>query len=300
MLGVVVANRSFQYGFGPFGSKSTPLHTVLTTSDGVELRYQRSGAGAPVVLLHTLRTQLEYFEAVLERLEAEPLELIAVDLPGHGHSSAPRTDYSAGYFTDAVVQLLDELDVRGATIVGESIGATIALTLAAQRHGRVSRVIAVNPYDYGRGGGIRRSSPLANILFTGMLAPGLGALIARAETKAILRGVLRGGLCDRTALPDTLVAELRRCGSLPGHARAFCSLTRQWRSWIAARAGYEAIAVPVTLVYSDNDWSRPDERDANARAIPGVRVVTLERCGHFASLEQPDAIARLIAEETRA
>ena len=260
----------------------------------------RSGTGSPVVLLHTLRTQLDYFAQVLDRLDAEPLDLIAVDLPGHGHSSAPRTDYNAAYFTDAVARLLDRLDVRDVTIVGESIGATIALTLASRGDEHVSRVIAVNPYDYGRGGGIRRSSPLANTLVTGMLVPGLGTLIARAETKAILRGVLRGGLHDRTALPDALLTELRRCGSLPGHARAFCSLTRQWRSWIAARAGYEAIAVPVTLVYSDNDWSRSDERDANARAIPGVRVVTLERCGHFASLEQPDAIARLIAEETRA
>src|ERR671937_1979805 len=86
---------------------------------GVELRYVRSGSGSPVVLLHTLRTQLDYFAQVLDRLDAEPLDLIAVDLPGHGHSSAPRTDYNAAYFTDAVVHLLDELDVRGATIVGE-------------------------------------------------------------------------------------------------------------------------------------------------------------------------------------
>jgi pimeloyl-ACP methyl ester carboxylesterase len=53
----------------------------------------------------------------------------------------------------------------------------------------------------------------------------------------------------------------------------------------------------VTLVYGDHDWSRPAEREANARAIRGADVVTLARCGHFASLEQPDAVARLIAAE---
>jgi pimeloyl-ACP methyl ester carboxylesterase len=52
----------------------------------------------------------------------------------------------------------------------------------------------------------------------------------------------------------------------------------------------------VTLVYGSDDWSRPDERDANARLVPNARVVHLERCGHFASLEQPDQIARLLEE----
>src|SRR5919198_1458550 len=89
---------------------------------GVELRYLRQGPGRPVVLLHTLRTQLDYFSRLLDRLDTEML------------------------------------DVRGAILVGESIGGTIALMLAARGDGRVARVLAVNPYDYGVRGGIRRSS----------------------------------------------------------------------------------------------------------------------------------------------
>jgi pimeloyl-ACP methyl ester carboxylesterase len=264
---------------------------------GAELRYVRIGSGSPVVLLHTLRTQLDYFGRLLERLDTTAIEVIAVDLPGHGHSSAPRVDYSADYFSDAIERLLEECELREATLVGDSIGATIALILAARGDARVSRVIALNPYDYGRGGGIRRSSPLANGLFTAIHWPGIGPIVARSETRAILRGVLHGGLYDRGVLRDELVDELHRCGSLPGHARAFWSLNRQWRSWIAARDLYPRIALPVALVYADHDWSRPDEREANARAIPGATTVTLERCGHFASLEQPDAVAQLIAAQ---
>jgi pimeloyl-ACP methyl ester carboxylesterase len=264
---------------------------------GAELRYVRFGSGRPVVLLHTLRTQLDYFGGLLERLDTTANEVIAVDLPGHGHSSAPRVDYSADYFSDAIERLLEQCELRDATLVGDSIGATIALTLAARGDARVSRVIALNPYDYGRRGGIRRSSPLANGLFTAILLPGIGPIVARRETRAILRGVLHGGLYDRGVLGDELVDELYRCGSLPGHARAFRSLNRQWRSWVVARDRYPRIALPVTLVYADHDWSRPDEREANARAIPGVTTITLERCGHFASLEQPDTVAELIAAQ---
>jgi pimeloyl-ACP methyl ester carboxylesterase len=245
----------------------------------VELRYLRIGTGRPVVLLHTLRTQLDYFGSVLEQLAATRLEVIAVDLPGHGHSSAPSVDYSAKYFTDTVEHLLEHCGLRAATLVGESIGATIALALAARGNARVNRVIALNPYDYGRWGGIRRSSPLAYALFTALLWPGIGPLVAREETRAILRRVLHGGLYDRGALREDLLEELYRCGSLPGHARAFRSLNRQWHSWIAAREGYSRVAVPVTLVYGDHDWSCPDERIANARLIPSVKMASLDGTG---------------------
>jgi pimeloyl-ACP methyl ester carboxylesterase len=247
-------------------------------------------------LLHTLRTQLDYFAQVRRQLDDEAIDLIAIDLPGHGRSGAPKTEYTAGYFADTIGRALQRLDLRDVLLVGESIGATIALTVAARRDERIGGVVAINAYDYGRGGGIRRSSSLAYVLFSAMLVPGVGSVVARSETKRILRGVLEGGVYERSALPDALVAELSRCGSLPGHPHAFCSLTRQWRSWHVARAAYGDIAVPVTLVYGSDDWSHPDERDANVQAIPAARRVDLDRCGHFASLDRPDAVAQLIAE----
>jgi pimeloyl-ACP methyl ester carboxylesterase len=263
---------------------------------GAEIRYLRIGSGKPVVLLHTLRTQLDYFRPLIERLDTGRMEVIAVDLPGHGHSDAPAVDYTADYFADSVEQLLDLLEVREAVVAGDSIGATIALTLAARANPRIAHVLAVNPYDYGRWGGIRRSSFLANVLFTAMLWPGIGAVVAHSGNRWVLRRVLEGGLYDRRVLPAALVDEMHRCGSLPGHARAFRSLNQEWRTWIAARGGYQKIALPVTLVYGGDDWSRPSEREANARLIPDARRVLVERCGHFASLEKPEAIAPLIGE----
>ena len=137
-----------------------------------------------------------------------------------------------------------------------------SLALAARQNTPITRDVAIHPYDYGRWGGIRRSSALANVLFTAMLWPVIGPVVARTETKGILRSVLTGGLHDPAALPPDLVERLSRCGALPGHARAFRSLCLHWRSWIDARAGYGAIDLPVTLAYGDDDWSRPSERSA--------------------------------------
>jgi pimeloyl-ACP methyl ester carboxylesterase len=268
------------------------------TVHGCELRYYRSGTGPPTVLLHPLRAQLEYFVPLLRHLDLADADVLAVDLPGHGQSSAPRTDYTASYFTDAAEGLLDAAGVREAVVVGESIGGAIALALAARHNPRVARVVALNPYDYGRRGGIRRSSALANVLFTAILWPVTGPVVARAGTRGVLSRVLAGGLYDSRNLPGDLVDELYRCGSLPGHARAFRSLCLQWESWLAARAQYPSIEVPVTLVYGDHDWSRPPEREANENVIHPTRTLTLAGCGHFSCLEKPAEIAQLIRETT--
>ena len=275
-----------------------PPDAVVKTASvaGCEIRYIRSGQGRPVVFIHTLRTQLEYFLPLLGAL-GPGLEAIVPDLPGHGRSSAPRVDYTADHFIDATEGLLEACGLEDAVLVGESIGGAIALGVAARHNPRVSRVIALNPYDYGRWGGIRRSSPLAYVLFTAILWPGVGHVVARAGTRGVLRRVLEGGLHDPRKLPSDFVDDLHRCGALPGHARAFRSLCLNWRSWIAARSRYAAIRVPVALVYSSHDWSRPEERTANARAIPGAALISAEGCGHFSSLDDPERIASIVKGE---
>ncbi len=260
---------------------------------GCEVRYLRSGRGRPVIFLHTLRTQLEYFIPLLREL-GPGRGAIVPDLPGHRRSTAPPVDSSAEYFIEATEGLLEAWGVEDSILVGESIGGAIALGIAARRNPRVSRVVALNPYDYGRGGGIRRSSRLASVLFTAMLWPGVGEVVARAGTRGVLRRVLEGGLHDPRKLPADFVDALYESGALPGHARAFRSLCLHWRSWIDARARYGAIAVPVALVYSRHDWSRPDEREANARAIPGASMTLVEECGHFSCLEDPQGIASIV------
>ena len=271
-----------------------PSNSHRTTINGCGIRYLRVGSGTPIVFVHTLRTQLDMFLRVIEQLDTTQADAIAIDLPGHGESDAPPADYTAGYFADAVEGLLEHLELHNTVFVGESIGASIGLILAARGNPRIARVVAVNPYDYGRWGGVRRSSPLNNVVFTTILWPALGPIVARAGTRGVLRLVLAGGLHDRHNLPPALVDQIARCGRLPGHARAFRSLCLQWRSWLSARAQYGQVNVPVTLVYGDDDWSHPAERDANARDIPGAHLVTLKATGHFASLEKPEEIADLI------
>lgn len=255
--------------------------------DGVRLRYVVTGSGPVLVFLHTLRTQLDMFQKILPALSAR-FQIYALDYPGHGYSDIPDTAYTAEYFVMMVAHALDRLDIQNATLVGESIGGSIALLLAARHNPRVQRVIAINPYDYDRGRGIRRSSVLANALFGVNNVPVLGATVNRLRLYPIVKQVFKGGLFRKDTLPPALARDMYRVGNRRGHYKAFMSLVRHWASWDEARAEYRHIDRPTLLLYGEYDWSSDDERSANAAAIPGVKLRVIKKAGHFLSLDAPE------------
>jgi pimeloyl-ACP methyl ester carboxylesterase len=267
------------------------------TLRGARIRFITCGNGPALVLLHTMRTQLDMFQKVIPKL-AERYQVYALDYPGHGQSDAPDADYSAEYVTGFVAEFLDRLDIKDAILVGESIGGTIALLLAARRNPRVRGVVAVNAYDYDRGRGLRRSSWSARLFTTALRIPLLRRLFGDAQPFFVVKRIFRGGVVRKDAFPAGLLHELHRNGRQLGHQRAFEQLIRHWRSWEQARTEYTNIALPVQLVYGEEDWSSEFEREDNRRTIPRARIRFIKDAGHFAALDAPDAFVDAILEYT--
>src|SRR6516164_2199673 len=91
---------------------------------GTRFRYIKAGQGPNLVLLHTLRTQLDLFEKVVPEL-AKYFTVYALDSPGHGYSDIPQARYDADFFADFVEGFLGALDLRDVTLSGVSIGGAI-------------------------------------------------------------------------------------------------------------------------------------------------------------------------------
>jgi pimeloyl-ACP methyl ester carboxylesterase len=265
------------------------------TVDGVRLRYVVAGSGPPLVLLHTLRTQLDLFQRVIPAL-ARRYQVYALDYPGHGHSDIPATEYTAEFFIGTIAGFLQQLGIEKAVLVGESIGATIALGLAARRDPRVRAVVAISTYDYDRGRGTLRASALARLLFSVNDVPVLGGTVMRLRQYPIVKAVFEGGLHRLEALPAPLAREMYQVGNRPGHYQAFMSLVHHWPTWEAVRKRYGDIDCPVLLLYGDHDWSRPDERAETARLIPGAEVHTVKNAGHFLSFDAPAETIEQVVE----
>jgi pimeloyl-ACP methyl ester carboxylesterase len=269
-----------------------------TLADGTRLRYLTAGSGPPLILLHTVRTQLDHFQLVIPRL-VEAFTVFAVDFPGMGWSDiAPRAAYDEPALRRAIVELVRTLGLEDITLAGESMGATVSLTASTELDDRVRRIVAFNTYDYPDG--VSRANRVASVYIGGARLPAVGPVVTKMENKTALGIALRGGFADGSKLPDHYLAELRRVGRRRGYPRVAREVYRNVGSMIAARALYGRVTAPVTLIYGDHDWSRLPEREANLSLLPGARSISLPRTGHFAALEQPARVAEILVDNRSA
>jgi len=264
----------------------------FTRSDGSRLRYFTAGSGPALVLMHTIRTQLDYFHRVIPQLW-DSFTVYAFDLPGMGWSDiVPGARYEEADLRAAVVEFVTGLDLHDVTLAGESLGGALALQSAVDLKERVSRVVAFNTYDYPSG--LERGNLFARFIIRSVRMPGVGAVFAAMENRPIMRGVMRGGVVDKATLPDDFIVELRRSGRRKGYSRVARAIYRSLKGFGKSRDRYRDVAVPVTLVYSDQDWSRPAERERVAGLLTDVERFTLPDTGHFSALERPNEVARIL------
>jgi pimeloyl-ACP methyl ester carboxylesterase len=263
-----------------------------TLADGTRLRYLKAGSGPALILLHTVRTQLDHFQLVIPNL-VHAFTVFAIDLPGMGWSDiTPGASYAEPALRRAIVEFVKTLDLDDVTLAGESMGATLSLTASTELEDRVRRILAFNPYDYSQG--VSRANRVASIYIGGARLSAIGPLVTKMENKPTLGIVLRGGLVDRSKLPTHYLTELRRVGRRRGYPRVAREVYRNVDSMIAARARYGRVTAPVTLIYGDHDWSRIPEREANLSLLRGARSISLPHSGHFAALEQPARVAEIL------
>ncbi len=264
----------------------------FTRSDGSRLRYFTAGSGPALVLMHTIRTQLDYFHRVIPQLW-DSFTVYALDLPGMGWSDiVPGARYEERDLRAAVVEFVTDLDLHDVTLAGESLGGALALHAAVDLKGRVARVVAFNTYDYPSG--LERGNVFARFIISSVRMPGLGPLFAAMENRPIMKGIMRGGVVDNRTLPDDFVVELRKSGRRKGYPGVARAVYRSLKGFVKARDRYRDVAVPVTLVYSDEDWSRPAEREHVADLLADVERITLPDTGHFSALERPNEVARIL------
>ena len=175
------------------------------------------GSGRPLVVIHTIRTQLDYFHRVIPQL-SDSFTVYAVDLPGMGWSDiVPGARYEEPDLRAAVVDFVTGLDLHDVTLAGESLGGALSLQASVDLKDRVARVVAFNSYDYPSG--LERGNWFARFIISSQRMPGLGPIFAAMENKPIMKGVMRGGVVDKSTLPDAFIAELRRGGRRKGYSR---------------------------------------------------------------------------------
>lgn len=259
----------------------------------VDVAYERTGTGDPLILLHGVGHHRQAWDPVLGILAAER-DVIAVDLPGFGAS--PALPHGLAYDLRTMVPVLgsffEKLGVTRPHIAGNSLGGLLALELGREK--LVRSVTALSPAGFWTPGERRYAF--------GVLRAMRGAALAMPMPL-----IERLSQCPpgRTALTSTIYACPGRRS--PG---AVVSETVALRESTGFRQTLEAgltVAftddvpdVPVSIAWGNKDRLLLRRQGVRAkRVIPGARLVRLPACGHVPMNDDPAAVARVILDTSR-
>ena len=257
----------------------TPARAVVPGASGpLSVAYTgMESRRTPVVLIHGINGAASQWSGVMDQLADRPV--LAVDLRGHGESSAataPRAgDYGAGEYASDVVAVLDHIAVSRAHLVGASFGGSVAVTLAARRPtlarsitvvGGALSVAGLADVD-GLIGELRRQGPAAffSLVASASFAPGTEETLLRDSARLAARNDV-----------ETIEAILRDA----------------FTEDVSAAAG--EVGVAALVLTGEHDRTCPPVLGAAlARALRGRHTILPGR-GHMAHLEDPGLIARLV------
>ena len=260
--------------------------------------YDTGGAGAPVVLVHGLGSNLSFWRATIPALEAAGRRVIAPDLPGYGLSDKAGVSGTMPDFADAVAGVMDALGVDRSDVVGVSMGGQVALTLALDRPARVRRLALVSP------AGIETFTDAEAALLKGLMTPAAIAATTPAQTEANVRANFSAYDEGR----DGWILEQRRAvtarDDFAGYAAAnAASVAGMLDGPVFGRLG--RVTAPTLVVFGADDALIPNRHlhpalttgavaEAAGAALPCAEVHVLPGAGHLAMLERPGAVGALL------
>jgi len=236
--------------------------------DGI-VTYFAGGAGGPtLVLLHGAGDQAGAWGRVVRPL-AERHRLVIPDLPGHWGSDPDEGQISVPMLLGGVRAVLDAEVQEPPILVGNSLGAWLAMLIARERPEEVARIVAVN------GGAITEPDPRVDVFPTDR--------DAARRTMAGLTGP------DTPEIPGFVLDHVVRHARV-GPAARFAETAGEMGEWVLD-GRLDEVTVPVDLV-----WGEADELmdlDYAARlmdGLPAARLTLVERCGHIPQRECPAAL----------
>jgi pimeloyl-ACP methyl ester carboxylesterase len=269
-------------------------HQRWVLVDGQPVNTIELGEGPPLVFVHGLSGSWPNWLEQLPVL-ADEHRVVALDLPGFGHSPMPAGEISIAGYARVLDGLLGRLAIDAAAVVGNSMGGFIGAELAITFPQRVERLVLVSAAGLSTHNDPRtvRAMPALRRLerVLAMSAAWLASKSDSVERRPRLRDATMNVVVRHPSrLPAALAAEQLRGAGKPGFMQA-----------LEAVVGYDVrdrlpqIACPTLIVWGDGDRLIP-VRDADVfeELIPNSRKVVFEDTGHMAMLERPAAFNELL------
>lgn len=250
------------------------------TVDDVRLRLRDSGPrDAPaVILLHGFGASLDTWEPWAQALAAR-FRVIRFDLPGFGLTGAdPTGDYRDARTMKIMIDLMDQLGVGRASLIGNSLGGRVAWNFAALHPDRVTRLVLVSPDGFASPGFAYDKPARVPVIMQALpyIAP-----------RGMLKTSLAAAYANPDALSETTLTRYRDMMLAPGVRRAM--LARMSQTVLRDPAPILArIKAPTLLLWGDKDGMIPIGNAVDyLRYLPGASLIRLPHLGHVPFEEDP-------------
>ncbi len=267
---------------------------ILEVSAGdLQVTDSGEGAGQPIVLLHGYANSLHWFDR-LEPLLARNHRVIRIDMLGFGGSEKPESGYSIAEQASSVGEALNQLDVQGALVAGNSMGGSVTASLAEQASQLVDRAVLIGtaPERDGFGGGLPF---LARLGYTPVLGEAMWRITPDFAVRDGFAEAFAPGFDQESGFddPDQVVEDFRAMtytsyDDAAGESEAFTDE-------LPLDERFKQTPVPLMVIFGEEDQIY----DAGASIegysdVPGVRTELLEDVGHAPQVEDRETVAELI------
>lgn len=269
-----------------FSDLPDPPPGRILTIDGESLFVRQSGTGPDVVLLHGMGDSSLGWQYLEGPLVDAGYRVTVWDALGAGRSSKPANgDYSLAAHMRRLTTVLDTLAIDRATIVGHSLGGSLALVFAHTHPERTTALCVIDPAAYREGATGGRwfwDTPLLAEIVLGVL-----------PTETIVDVGMNQNFADPRHIPDELRRRYIREAQRDGAIRAFVKQERQLipddpTAW---EEGHRTIRAPTLVLWGEDDALVPVAQGHRlAHEIAGAKLVVLPGLAHSPHFENPAAV----------
>jgi len=262
-----------------------PGHILLV--DGVGIHYLEAGEGPALLLIHGLGASTFTFRRILPEL-ARRFRVVAVDLKGFGFSERPAGDYTLSAQAALVGQVMDQMGIEKASVLGHSMGGAVAMRLALACPDRIERLIlASSASDLELGHRIWGAAVIGRLL--PLAAP------FTLHNRRFRELSLKSGYCDPDRCTEDVIEGYMQPGRVRGYLRALGNTMAHWRRDPPLRPA--DVTQPTLILWGAEDrWLPPSRGERLHRLIPDSRLALVGGGGHLFLEEQPEAALHHIEE----